>query len=82
MRNIKYKVIKGGKVVATVATVAGGMVAGGAFAQTSGGGTDFSQILNGLSGASAITAVLGAAVIVAAVGFAKWGSKKVASYFG
>jgi hypothetical protein len=80
MSNVKFKILKGGKVVATGALVAGGMAAGGAFAQTT--GTDFSSILTGLSGASAITAILGAAVILAAVGFAKWGSKKVGKFFG
>lgn len=80
MQNVKYKIVKGGKVVATGAMVAAGMVANGAFAQT--GGTDFSSILTGLSGATAITAILGACVILAAVGFAKWGGKKVAKFFG
>ncbi|MGO4521250.1 capsid protein [Dyella sp. 2RAF44] len=39
-------------------------------------------MLTGLSGATAITAILGACVILAAVGFAKWGGKKVAKFFG
>ena len=51
-----------------------------AMAQT--GGTDFSGILDGLDGATAVTAIVAAAAILAVVGFAKWGAKKVAKFFG
>jgi hypothetical protein len=44
--------------------------------------TDFSSILTGLDSSTAITAILAAAVIIAGVGFAKWGAKKVARFFG
>lgn len=47
-----------------------------------GGGTDFSGILTGLSGTTAVTAIVAAAAILALVGFAKWGAKKVAKFFG
>lgn len=43
---------------------------------------DFSDILSGLSTTSAVTAVVGAAALIAAVGFAKWAAKKVAGFFG
>lgn len=46
------------------------------------GGTDFSGILTGLSGTTAVTAIVAAATILALVGFAKWGAKKVAKFFG
>ena len=46
------------------------------------GGTDFSGILSGVSGATAVTAVISAAGILALVGFAVWGGKKVARFFG
>lgn len=45
-------------------------------------GTDFSSILTGLDGSTAVTAILAAAVILALVGFAKWGAKKVGKFFG
>lgn len=40
------------------------------------------DILSGLSGAEAAAAVLGAATIIALVGFTSWGAKKVAGFFG
>lgn len=43
---------------------------------------DFSGILANLDGATAVTAIIAAAAILAVVGFAKWGAKKVASFFG
>ncbi|MGW8274599.1 capsid protein [Xanthomonas axonopodis] len=39
-------------------------------------------ILSGLSAADAVTAVVGAAALIALVGFTKWGAKKVAGFFG
>lgn len=47
-----------------------------------GSGIDFSNILSGFDGSTAITAVLGACAIMALVGFATWGGKKVAGFFG
>lgn len=78
MSNIKFKVIKGGKVIAVGAMVAGGMSAGSAFAA----GTDFSPILTGLDPSTAITAIIGAGALLAGVGFARWATKKVARFFG
>jgi hypothetical protein len=46
------------------------------------GAQDFSGILTGLNGGTAVTAIVAAAAILALVGFAKWGAKKVASFFG
>lgn len=43
---------------------------------------DFSGVLDGLSTATAVTAIVGAGALVAAVGFGKWAVKKVASFFG
>lgn len=40
------------------------------------------SILTGLSAADAVTAVVGAATIIALVGFTKWAAKKVAGFFG
>lgn len=70
-----------GKVYA-VAPAAGAlaMLSGGAMA--SGGGTDFSGILSGIDGGTAVTAIVAAAAILALVGFAKWGAKKVGRFFG
>jgi len=45
-------------------------------------GTDVSSILTGLDGSTAVTAILAAAVILALVGFAKWGAKKVGKFYG
>lgn len=45
-------------------------------------GTDFSAILAGLDGGTAVTAIVAAAAILAVVGFAKWGAKKVGKFFG
>lgn len=57
----------------------GSVVAVPAFAQTT---TDYSSILTGLDSSTAITAIIGAGVILAGVGFAKWATKKVARFFG
>jgi hypothetical protein len=43
---------------------------------------DFSDILTGLDATTATAAILGAAAILALVGFAKWGAKKVGKFFG
>ncbi len=43
---------------------------------------DFSDILTGLSTTTAVTAVIAAGALIAVVGFAKWATKKVASFFG
>lgn len=43
---------------------------------------DFSNILSGLNSSTAITTIVAAAALIAAVGFAKWGAKKVAGFFG
>ncbi len=51
-----------------------------ASAQTT--GADYSSILSGLDSSTAITAVVGAGVILAGVGFAKWAPRKVATFFG
>ncbi|MCC4603698.1 capsid protein [Xanthomonas campestris] len=40
------------------------------------------DILTGVSGAEAATAMIAAAAIIALVGFTKWAAKKVASFFG
>ena len=57
----------------------GAVAAVPAFAQTT---TDYSSILTGLDTSTAITAIVGAGVIIAGVGFAKWATKKVARFFG
>jgi len=62
------------------ALAAVGSASGAAMAQTT--GTDYSSILSGLDTSTAITAIVGAGVIVAGVGFAKWATKKVARFFG
>lgn len=46
------------------------------------GSTTFSNILTGLDASTAIAAIIGAAALLAAVGFARWGAKKVAGFFG
>lgn len=40
------------------------------------------EILSGLNADTAVTAVIGAATIIALVGFTKWAAKKVAGFFG
>ncbi len=50
-----------------------------AFAAT---GPDFSGILDGLDTGTIVTAILAAAALIAIVGFAKWGAKKLAKFFG
>lgn len=42
----------------------------------------FDSILTGLSATTAVTAIVAAAAIMAAPGFAKWAAKKVARFFG
>ncbi|MCC7635360.1 capsid protein [Stenotrophomonas rhizophila] len=39
-------------------------------------------ILTGLSTADGVTAMIGAAALIALLGFTKWAAKKVASFFG
>lgn len=43
---------------------------------------DFSGVLSGLDTATAVTAIVGAGALIAAVGFARWAVKKVAGFFG
>lgn len=45
-------------------------------------GPDFSLVLGAVDGATAVTAVVAAAAVFALVGFATWGSRKVARFFG
>lgn len=40
------------------------------------------DILDGLAVADAVAAVIAAAALLAALGFAKWGAKKVGGFFG
>lgn len=42
---------------------------------------DYSTILTGLSAAGAIAAIIGAGVIKAGPGFARWATNKVATFF-
>jgi hypothetical protein len=42
---------------------------------------DYSGILSGLDPATAVTAIIGAGALLAMVGFAKWATKKVATFF-
>lgn len=59
------------------------LVAGAASAQTATStGTDFSGILSGLDNSTIITALVSAGSILVGVSFAKWGTKKVAGFFG
>lgn len=46
------------------------------------GSTTFSNILSGLDVSTAVTAIISAAALLAAVSFTKWGAKKVAAFFG
>lgn len=39
-------------------------------------------ILSGLSATEAVPALIGAATIIALLGFTKWAAKKVAGFFG
>lgn len=43
---------------------------------------EFDGILTGLSTTTAVEAIIGAAALIALVGFAKWAAKKVAGFFG
>lgn len=70
------------KTLVGVVLSAGSVLAGAAMAQTSGTGSDYSSILSGLDTSTAITAIIGAGVLLAGVGFAKWATKKVARFFG
>jgi len=65
-----------------VAPAAGALSLLSSVAMASGGGTDFSSILTGVDGGTAVTAIVAAAAILALVGFAKWGAKKVGRFFG
>jgi len=66
------------KTLAVGAVVSMASVAGSAMAL----GDDYSSILAGLDSSTAITAIIGAGVLLAGVGFAKWATKKVARFFG
>jgi hypothetical protein len=61
------------------AAVAAAFMAAPSFAQT---GNSYGDILTGLDSATAVTAVIGAGALLAGVGFAKWATKKVATFFG
>ena len=43
---------------------------------------DFSGVLDGLNAQTAVTAIVAAGALIALVGFGKWATKKVASFFG
>lgn len=77
MRNININTKAKGFAMTVVAASA--MIGGAAFAQTS---TAYSSILSGLDTSSAVAAIIGAGTLLAAVGFAKWATKKVARFFG
>jgi hypothetical protein len=79
MRNMIRNTLNRAKSLAPAAVIAGSLVAGAASAQTA---TTYSSILTGLDTSTAITAVIGAGVLLAGVGFAKWATKKVARFFG
>jgi hypothetical protein len=66
------------KTLLVAAMVSMASVGGSAFAV----GDDYSSILTGLDTSTAVTAVIGAGVLLAGVGFAKWATKKVARFFG
>lgn len=42
---------------------------------------DFSGILTDIDGTTAATALIGAAAVLALVGFASWGARKVGNFF-
>ena len=65
---------------AAVAAAALMAASGAAMAQSA--GSDYSSILTGLDVSTAVTAVISAGALLAAVGFAKWATKKVARFFG
>lgn len=44
--------------------------------------TTYGDILSGLDSAPMVAALIAAGTILAAVGFSKWGSKKVGRFFG
>ena len=75
-----FKRIKGHLVAIAPASAGLAMVAGNAAATPT--GPDFSSILSGVDSGTAVTAILAGAVILALVGFAKWGAKKVGKFFG
>lgn len=64
------------KIVGVGAGTALAALAGNAQAQ------DFSGILSGIDGATAVTAIVAAAAVLALVGFAAWGARKVGKFFG
>ena len=43
---------------------------------------DFGDILTGVDSATAVTAIIAAGAIMALPGFARWATRKVASFFG
>lgn len=66
------------KSLAPVLVGSAALVSGAASAQA----TDYSSILGGLDTTTAVAAVVGAGVLLAGIGFAKWATKKVATFFG
>ncbi|WP_211453027.1 hypothetical protein [Collimonas antrihumi] len=67
------------KVVAPLAAVATGLFATtGAYAV----GTDFSSISSGIDASTIVTAIVAMGAIMILPGVAKWGSKKLATFFG
>lgn len=77
-------VIVSTKSAAKAALVTLGALAVPAFAQSSSTGdlSSLSGVLTGLDTTDVITAMVGAAALLAGVGFAKWASKKVGKFFG
>lgn len=71
-----------GRLTAIAPASAGLALVGGSALATEPTGPDFSGILSGIDGGTAVTAIVAAAAILALVGFAKWGARKVGSFFG
>lgn len=66
------------KVAGVLAATTAAMVSSPVFAA----GTDFSGITAGLDGSTIVTAGIAACSIIATVGFAIWGGKRLAGMFG
>ncbi|WP_442784009.1 hypothetical protein [Collimonas fungivorans] len=69
------------KAVAPLAAVVTGLFAVTS-ANAAGTGTDFSSIASGIDASTIVTAIVAMGAIMILPGVAKWGAKKLATFFG
>jgi hypothetical protein len=83
MLNLVKKVVAAGKTyVAPVLPAAAGFAGVLVGTSANAAGTDFSSISSGIDASTIVTAIVAMGAIMILPGVAKWGAKKLATFFG